>query len=73
MALQVVVPSNYIPALGVLPRLPSFLNLNWLAWKYVLDLLRKEGMKTSLPQLAELLQLPEEDGVIGVIPSECWD
>lgn len=61
MALQVVVPSNYIPALGVLPRLPSFLNLNWLAWKYVLDLLRKEGMKTSLPQLAELLQLPEEE------------
>lgn len=28
LSLQVMIPSNYLPALGVIPKLPSFLNMN---------------------------------------------
>ncbi|CAK8993540.1 Sterol 3-beta-glucosyltransferase (Autophagy-related protein 26) [Durusdinium trenchii] len=55
LSLQVMIPSNYLPALGVIPKLPSFLNMNWYAWKLVFDLVLKAKRKNSLPVMAKQL------------------
>ena len=67
LGLQVMVASNYIQPLGVLPRLPSFLNLNWFAWKMVLSYVILEGRKKSLPVMAKQLGVPEEEVGVEVL------
>jgi len=59
--LALMVPSNYIPVLGLLPQLPSFGNMNWTAWKLILGMLIKRSQKESLPELADILGQPQED------------
>ena len=61
LSLQVMIPSNYCPALGLLPRLPSFLNMNWFAWKLVMTYLIKKGREGFLPIFSEQLGVPEKE------------
>ena len=59
LGLQVFVPSKFIPALGLLPLLPSW--MNWYAWKLALGSVMQKQQALVLPLLAKRLQRPEEE------------
>ena len=51
LGLQVMVPSNYIGALGVLPRLPRCCGMNKAAWKLVIKMLSSRGSNSLIEAL----------------------
>ena len=58
LGLQVFVPSKFIPALGILPLLPSF--MNWYAWKLALGSVMQKQQDLVVPLLAKRLQQSED-------------
>ncbi|CAJ1330065.1 unnamed protein product [Effrenium voratum] len=62
LAMQVIVPSNYINVLGVLPRLPRFLNLNLRVWRFIVSrsILGKKQSSKFLEVLEGICKMPKE-------------
>lgn len=59
--LSAVVRSNHVGVFGVLPKLPSFANLNLKAWDFVVKMIVKQTQEEESSRLEEVLGVPKAD------------